>query len=509
MTKQTLRNWLVVLTLLMIVSCQDSGTLDSLSGEELATAYCGSCHLVPAPQLLPRSKWEVVLPRMGARLGIASASFDPYADKPMDQKFLLESAQVYPDRPLLSETAWEKIQVYYQTEAPDSFSLPSRKPWANTSLFLSRFPEINTPGAPAVTMLEFDTTSQRLFMADRGGHLIQFKPDFSLQDHAQLPQPIIDMERAQDQQIRLLSIGKLYPDESSLGALVQMRESAFFQQELLLQRLKRPVFFLGTDLDQDENEDFIVCAFGNDIGSLSWFEQTGNSFTETVLKNVPGATRAYAEDLDQNGWVDLMVLFGQGEEGISIFFNEEGRFREEKVLRFPAVYGTNDFEYLDFDGDGHKDIILANGDNGDKSNVLKPYHGVRIFLNDGKLKFVEKHFFPFYGASKVRCRDFDQDGDQDLFVMSFFPDFDLGGRQSLVYLENEGEGNFTPHQIEGADQGRWMVMDAGDIDQDGDEDVVLGSFVLNSRGIDTDLMKTWRTKGKRVLFLENQTVKSP
>jgi hypothetical protein len=495
--------------LLVLAACQDSGNIDSQSGEALANAYCGTCHLVPEPALLPRHKWEVVLPRMGARLGMASASFDPYADKPMDQKFLLESAQVYPDRPLLSERAWKKIQSFYYAAAPDSLVIPPQQTWETATLFQSRFPDIKTPGAPAVTMLEFDTISQRLFMADRGGHLIQFKPDFSVQDHAQLPQPIIDMARARDQHIRLLSIGKLYPDESSLGALVEMPESAFYQQELLLQRLKRPVFFLSSDLDQDEHEDFVVCAFGNDIGSLSWFEQTGTGFKETVLKNVPGATRAYAEDLDGNGWTDLMVLFGQGEEGISIFFNEEGRFREEKTLRFPAVYGTNDFEFLDFDGDGDKDIVLANGDNGDKSNVLKPYHGVRIFLNDGKLNFAQKHFFPFYGASKVRCRDFDQDGDQDLFVMSFFPDFELGGKQSLVYLQNEGEGKFTPQQIEGADQGRWMVMDAGDVDQDGDEDVVLGSFVLNSRGIDTELMKTWRTEGKRVLFLENQTVNEP
>ncbi len=90
-----------------------------------------------------------------------------------------------------------------------------------------------------------------------------------------------------------------------------------------------------------------------------------------------------------------MVLFAQADEGISIFYQEENGFQEKRVLRFPSIYGSNDFELLDFNGDGYKDIILSNGDNGDKSNVLKPYHGIRIFLNDGTYNFSEKYFFPF------------------------------------------------------------------------------------------------------------------
>ena len=90
--------------------------------------------------------------------------------------------------------------------------------------------------------------------------------------------------------------------------------------------------------------------------------------------------------------------------------------------------------------------------------------------------------------------------------MSFFPDFGINGTQSLVYLENKGEWQFTPHQIEGAGDGRWMVMDAGDVDQDGDEDIVLGSFTLNSDQISPELMEKWQQENKKVLFLENQHI---
>src|ERR1700743_1353561 len=40
-------------------------------GEALAAKYCGSCHMLPSPDLLDAGSWEKgVLPQMGPRLGI-------------------------------------------------------------------------------------------------------------------------------------------------------------------------------------------------------------------------------------------------------------------------------------------------------------------------------------------------------------------------------------------------------------------------------------------------------
>lgn len=493
--------WLLVLT-----SCSQYDEQSLKEDEALAMAQCGSCHLYPEPSLLPKAKWDTVLTRMGARMGVHSTLYNPYAEKSMDKVFKLKAANIYPETPRLTEEEWKRIQRFFKHVAPETLEITKPDAWNPTTQFQTSFPDVNLPGYPEITLTEYDAEANTLYLADRRGRFCSMTADFSANYQITLPRPIVDVDRIDKHSIYLLTIGNLYPDEGSSGAVVRMDERRYERQELQIAQLPRPVSFLSTDLDQDQQSDLLICSFGNDIGKFSRFEENLGAFAEDVLKKVPGSSRVYAEDLDGNGLKDLVVLFAQADEGISIFYQQENGFQEKSVLRFPSIYGSNDFEFLDFDADGDKDIILSNGDNGDKSNVLKPYHGIRIFLNDGTQNFTQAYFFPFFGASKVRCRDFDQDGDLDIIAMSFFPDFSIDGEQSLVYLENIGDMTFQPFQIEGANMGRWMVMDAGDIDQDGDEDVIFGSFTLNSERIDPDLIQTWQQENKKLLFLENQLV---
>ena len=52
------------------------------------------------------------------------------------------------------------------------------------------------------------------------------------------------------------------------------------------------------------------------------------------------------------------------------------------------MYGSSYLELADMNNDGHLDILYTNGDNADYSYVLKKYHGLRIFINDGKNQFL-------------------------------------------------------------------------------------------------------------------------
>jgi hypothetical protein len=131
---------------------------------------------------------------------------------------------------------------------------------------------------------------------------------------------------------------------------------------------------------------------------------------------------------------------------------------------------------------------------------------LRIFLNE-RGKFTERWFFPLHGAYGARVKDFDGDGDLDIAAISYFPDYARSPEESFVYFENAGNFVFNPASIPEHAAGRWITMDAGDFDGDGDEDVLLGSLVLGptSIPIPQTIAEKWKLNAPAILLLENTT----
>lgn len=228
----------------------------------------------------------------------------------------------------------------------------------------------------------------------------------------------------------------------------------------------------------DGKNDVVICEFGNHEGRLAWYDGMDPK-KENILKALPGARCVTIRDMNNDHKPDLVVLMAQAYEQVSIFYNQgNGKFIEKKVLGFPPVYGVIYFELADFNKDGFQDIILTNGDNWDYSAIKKNYHGIRIYLNDGKDNFTEKWFYPMYGACKAIARDFNNDGKLDIAAIAFFSD-DEKAENGFVYLLNEGNFNFKPYTLPQAALGKWLTMEAGDFDKDGDIDIVLGSYFQN------------------------------
>ena len=64
----------------------------------------------------------------------------------------------------------------------------------------------------------------------------------------------------------------------------------------------------------------------------------------------------------------------------------------------------------------------------------------------------------------------------DLATISLFADYKKHPEKGFVYLQNNGNFNFTPYSSDAAKYGQWLTMDAGDFNGDKKQDLMLGDF---------------------------------
>lgn len=501
-------SWAVLLLGLVSMACGQAASAPPDDGERLARVYCASCHAFPEPGLLDRPSWAVVLPDMGGRLGVYTTVARDSLVRRLDAAYV-DPALVYPETPALSVEDWEAIVAYFMREAPEVLEVPPRDP--PVAVGLPGFevqPARSRFEPPLTTLVKVEEKTGVFFIGNFGEKntllVINGKTGQRLFDWSPGGAPVA--AHWQGGRLLILTVGPgPQPSEASDGAVYAV-DGPNMPLMPVVTTLKRPVDLDVGDLNGDGRDDLVICEFGNVQGYVSWYENTGGDLYKLhELAARPGAVEAVLHDFDGNGHLDIAVLMAQGDEGVDIYYNDgTGEFSVRRVLRFPPVYGSNHIALADFNGDGIADLLYANGDNADVTPILKPYHGVRIFLGAADGSFEERYFFPLHGAVAAEAADFDGDGDLDVAAIAYFPDYARAPHESFVLLENEGDFTFTPRTFEDAARGRWIVMDVGDVDGDGDPDVLLGSNIgFAPLGDTTGLLERWARSSPSILMLQN------
>ena len=530
------RRILICIFLSLFVSCSDSRKDDKvasdvplaqppaneslpvsgLSGKELSMAHCSGCHAYVDPKLLPKAAWrDDVLPAMGHRLGMYRGGVRPDTLFDMGASgSIVRKANIFPDRPVMAEDDWRKLQEYFIGNAPDTIPPPVRKRKIRIGLKHFKYRETTFSHRPPLTsMVKILPDNRGIVYSDgKGRKSILTFLTADLRENYSIPlqsTPVQYHEKAEE--LYLTTIGKgVFPNDAPDGTIQRLQKTwpnpKYGPAKMVTGSLQRPVSVAYSDLNQDGHEDMVICEFGNRTGRLSWYANDGKGgYTKRTLREKPGAVTAIIRDANNDGLPDIYVLMGQGDEGVFLYENRgAGDFREQRLLSFSPLNGSQYLELTDFNKDGFDDIVYVCGDNADLTPILKDYHGIYVFLNDGRSGFKQAYFYQMNGAYKAMVRDYDMDGDLDIAAISFFPDYVQYPEESFIYLRNTGNLRFEDYSFPESSRGRWVVMDAGDMDSDGDIDLALGSFVyFLPAGDTTGLGKKWLSTSPSVVVLEN------
>jgi hypothetical protein len=410
---------------------------------------------------------------------------------------------LYPDQEVVSDAEWQAIVDFYLNESPDTLLTSDRKAIAKTDIFNAKKVQLDKQSFARLSFIGAD--SSRIFVGNsRDASLQMMDYDWNEVKNVPLNSAPVDLSFGND--LAVLEIGNFEASDQRKGRLINLSNGSHLP---LLDSLSRPVHAQLTDLNHDGQEEWLICEFGSLRGGLSWYLPRGGQWEKKILWPEAGALRVVIHDINEDQKDDILLQLAHAREGVLALVNQgDGRFTRRWLLQLPPSFGSSDMSLHDFNRDGYPDILYANGDNADLSPELKPYHGVRVFLNDGNWHFRETYFFPQHGAYAAQAADFDGDGDLDIVSAAYFGEYEHNIDRTLVYLENTSSGEdmleFNPYSLPESGSGRWIALEVADLNHDKRPDILVANH-LSYQGtkIPYAVRDHWSSENVSVLVLYN------
>ena len=233
------------------------------------------------------------------------------------------------------------------------------------------------------------------------------------------------------------------------------------------------------DVDGDTDLDILITGWDGGGRTIELHTNNGTgTFTKIAGTTFTGITNGDLKFADVDGDTDMDLLLtgdiGGSDEVTELYLNNGSGTFTITTDTFTDVK-KGDLELADLDGDGDIDVMLSGINDGSSIGAV-----TEIYFNNGSGVFTRDLTATFtqLSASSIDFGDVDKDGDIDV-LLTGKDDSGSGVAETQIY-KNDGSGKFTllSTSITGVRSGDGKF---GDSDKDGDLDVIITGWDESGR----------------------------